>query len=116
MPIYEYKCPKCQKVFEEWLKVSEVHESAACPACGAESRHIISNTAFVLKGGGWYVTDYGYRKNKPEESASSDTNAASASASDSAKKAESPAASPAPATTPAAPASSNSKPSPCAAV
>jgi putative FmdB family regulatory protein len=66
MPIYEYACTKCENIFEEWLKFSEERESAACPRCGGEARRIISNTAFVLKGGGWYVTDYGYRKGVSE--------------------------------------------------
>ena len=67
MPVYEYTCPNCQNIFEEWLKVSEAAESAPCPKCGGKARHIISNTAFVLKGGGWYVTDYGYRKGASED-------------------------------------------------
>ena len=62
MPVYEYACSNCQNVFEKWLKVSEITETAFCPKCGNQAQHIISNTAFVLKGGGWYVTDYGYRK------------------------------------------------------
>jgi putative FmdB family regulatory protein len=66
MPIYEYNCSKCENVFEEWLKFSEERESMPCPRCGGEARRIISNTAFVLKGGGWYVTDYGYRKGRGE--------------------------------------------------
>ncbi len=66
MPIYEYQCPQCQAVFEEWLSVSEATETAPCPHCKTVATHIISNTAFVLKGGGWYVTDYGQRKNTHE--------------------------------------------------
>lgn len=62
MPIYEYQCPKCQHVFEEWLKASEMTETCACPQCGGMAHHIMSHTSFVLKGGGWYVDDYGYRK------------------------------------------------------
>jgi predicted nucleic acid-binding Zn ribbon protein len=29
-----------------------------CEVCGGQVRRLISNTAFVLKGSGWYVTDY----------------------------------------------------------
>ncbi len=64
MPIYEYKCPQCEHVFEEWLKSHVGVEQADCPKCGTESGQIISNTSFVLKGGGWYVTEYGGRKNQ----------------------------------------------------
>jgi putative FmdB family regulatory protein len=66
MPIYEYACANCRNVFEKWLKISESAESAPCPQCGSQGQRIISNTAFVLKGGGWYVTDYGYRKGASE--------------------------------------------------
>ncbi len=77
MPIYEYQCTGCQLVFEEWRKASEMTEECVCPQCGASATHILSQTAFVLKGGGWYVSDYGYRKNIKEDSA--DTPAASSS-------------------------------------
>ncbi len=31
---------------------------ATCEKCGGQVRRLISQTSFVLKGGGWYVTDY----------------------------------------------------------
>ncbi len=64
MPIYEYKCPQCNNVFEEWVKCHA--HTASCPECQAVAEQIISNTSFVLKGGGWYVTEYGNRKNEAE--------------------------------------------------
>lgn len=67
MPIYEYQCPKCGKVFEEWAKSSEAHKDAKCPVCGTPSPRIMSRTSFVLKGDGWYVSDYGYRKGITED-------------------------------------------------
>lgn len=57
MPIYEYCCIDCQQCFEEWQLDFEERE-IPCPVCGGNSKRLISNTAFVLKGGGWYVTDY----------------------------------------------------------
>ena len=68
MPIYEYKCPACGEVFEEFAKSSDAHKDAPCPKCGAQSPRIISRTSFVLKGDGWYVSDYGYRKGIKEDS------------------------------------------------
>jgi putative FmdB family regulatory protein len=57
MPIYEYCCEECQHIFEEWQKdFSE--RKMTCPVCGAQAKRLISNTAFILKGSGWYVTDY----------------------------------------------------------
>ena len=29
-----------------------------CTECGGELKKMITNTSFVLKGDGWYVTDY----------------------------------------------------------
>lgn len=62
MPIYEYRCQKCHNVFEEWLKHSDDTASTPCPNCRSEAERIISNTSFMLKGGGWYATEYGNRK------------------------------------------------------
>lgn len=70
MPIYEYQCPSCRKVFEEWTTVSEAHADRPCPECGAASSRVLSNTSFVLKGAGWYVSDYGYRKGVKDEDSS----------------------------------------------
>ncbi len=84
MPIYEYRCPKCQKVFEEWSHITEDHPEEPCPDCGTASLRIMSSTSFVLEGGGWYVTDYGYRKGvKDEKKDSSKDSAPAAKASDS---------------------------------
>lgn len=68
MPIYEYQCPDCGRVFEEWGKAAEAHKPEPCPNCGALSPRVISRTSFVLKGDGWYVSDYGYRKGISEDS------------------------------------------------
>ena len=77
MPIYEYQCPKCQHTFEEWVKASESHGQEPCPKCGEPSPRIMSHTSFVLKGGGWYVSDYGYRKGVKEEGGSTASSGAS---------------------------------------
>ena len=29
-----------------------------CSSCGGKLKKLITNTSFVLKGSGWYVTDY----------------------------------------------------------
>lgn len=61
MPIYEYGCMKCGKTHEIMQKFSDA-PMAVCPDCGGEVRKMISNTSFVLKGTGWYVTDYASNK------------------------------------------------------
>ena len=57
MPIYEYHCEKCGHEFEVLQKHFDVDEMP-CERCGAPAKRMISNTSFVLKGTGWYVTDY----------------------------------------------------------
>jgi len=57
MPIYEYKCSKCGHEFEVLQRSYDVDE-APCETCGAPGKRMMSNTSFVLKGTGWYVTDY----------------------------------------------------------
>jgi putative FmdB family regulatory protein len=57
VPTYEYECLKCRKVFELRQRISEpaltTHE-----ACGGAVRRLLSPAPFILKGEGWYVTDY----------------------------------------------------------
>ena len=62
MPIYEYRCEKCGNEFEEWQKFSDPAVDK-CPKCGGKSDRLISDSTFVLKGSGWYLTDYA-RKDK----------------------------------------------------
>jgi len=57
MPIYEYACEKCDKHTEVIQKITEA-PLTVCPDCKGRLRKMISNTSFVLKGTGWYVTDY----------------------------------------------------------
>jgi putative FmdB family regulatory protein len=58
MPIYEYKCEECGAEFEEWQKFSDPPVDT-CPTCGGKASRLISRSTFILKGTGWYVTDYG---------------------------------------------------------
>jgi putative FmdB family regulatory protein len=58
MPIYEYQCQKCGKEFEEWQRFSDPPVDK-CHKCGGKASRLISQSSFILKGSGWYVTDYG---------------------------------------------------------
>ena len=57
MPTYEYECLKCKRVFEIRQRISEP-ALTVCDVCGGEVRRLLSAAPFILKGGGWYVTDY----------------------------------------------------------
>lgn len=67
MPIYEYRCRDCHQIFEEWCRhIEEDSVAHSCPICSGEAKRLVSHTSFTLKGGGWYVTEYGSRKNTTE--------------------------------------------------
>ncbi len=91
MPLYEYRCGECREVSEFRMKISDPHPTD-CPACGQQSlRKIISNTAFQLKGGGWYNEGYDGRSNqkpKTDTPKSSDTSSQANSETSTATKPE----------------------------
>jgi putative FmdB family regulatory protein len=57
MPLYEYRCQRCEDVFEVIQRFSDepltVHEN-----CGGSVERLISAAALQFKGTGWYITDY----------------------------------------------------------
>ena len=57
MPTYEYECPKCPRVFEVRQRITEP-ALETCDRCGGPIHRLLSPAPFILKGGGWYVTDY----------------------------------------------------------
>ncbi len=61
MPIYEYECIKCHEVHEVIQEISE-EPLKNCPVCRGELKRLISQSSFILKGSGWYVTDYAKKK------------------------------------------------------
>ena len=72
MPIYEYGCMKCGKTHEIMQKFSDT-PLTVCPDCGGEVRKMISNTSFVLKGTGWYATDYASNKTTAKDKQTAST-------------------------------------------
>ena len=65
MPIYEYKCLKCEHQFEVIQRFSD-NPVETCPACNRKTvKKLVSAPSFRLKGGGWYETDFktGSKKN-----------------------------------------------------
>ncbi len=69
MPIYEYECKKCEEVFEV-LQTSSGDTPKKCASCGSKRiGRIMSRTSFILKGEGWYVTDYARKEQKQKENA-----------------------------------------------
>ena len=57
MPVYEYECQECKKVFEVQQKIVDKALSD-CPECQAPVKKLMSMSSFQLKGGGWYADGY----------------------------------------------------------
>jgi putative FmdB family regulatory protein len=82
MPVYEYACEKCGHEFEASQRITD-DPIRVCPACRARKvKRLISQTSFVLKGGGWYSDLYaskGKDAAKPESGAAESGEAAAKS-------------------------------------
>lgn len=78
MPFYEYQCQSCDQVTVVRQAMSDAklktcaqavklaaEPTKACGSAKAKVNRLISNSSFVLKGSGWYKTDY---SSKPKES------------------------------------------------
>ncbi len=75
MPVYEYECPECEKIFEVQQRMSD-DPLTQCPDCEGPVKKIMSRSSFQLKGGGWYAD--GYSSTRPaakKESAASEKSA-----------------------------------------
>ncbi len=82
MPIYEYQCRKCGKKFEVFQGVTD-GEVKDCRFCEGSVDKLVSLSSFHLKGGGWYVTDYGGKKPSSPDTSSSEGSSSESSASSS---------------------------------
>ena len=68
MPTYEYRCLKCKKTFDEFQSI-KAEALKKCKYCkGKVERIISSGGGFILKGSGFYATDY----RKPDYKAKQD--------------------------------------------
>ena len=73
MPTYEYKCTKCEEIYEIFQKMTDV-PLKECPVCGGELQKVISGgIGIIFKGSGFYTTD----NKHPSATASSSSPASS---------------------------------------
>ncbi len=58
MPIYEYECSKGH-VFELMVSINGPDpKTCQVDGCRSKARRLVSASGFILKGNGWYATDY----------------------------------------------------------
>jgi putative FmdB family regulatory protein len=64
MPTYDYRCPKCDALFEVVQRMKD-RPGAKCPKCGAKAvRQLSAGHGLVFKGSGFYITDYKHKEDK----------------------------------------------------
>lgn len=73
MPVYEYECDACRKVFEVQQRMADAPLSS-CPECEGSVKKVMSMSSFQLKGGGWYADGYA----SPQKVAASGSTASTA--------------------------------------
>jgi putative FmdB family regulatory protein len=88
VPTYEYECGGCHRVFEIRQRISDP-PLTICDACGGSVRRLLSAAPFILKGDGWYVTDYpSDSRKKAMDAEKSSTTASDASSSEKSDKSD----------------------------
>lgn len=80
MPIYEYQCQSCGRRFEVKQKMTDPPISR-CAHCGMAVTKVVSASAIMFKGSGWYVTDYSDKLKPPSQSDTAEKDAGGAKAS-----------------------------------
>src|SRR2546422_11738392 len=56
MPLYEYRCTRCDHLFEVHHEVGGT--PGPCPVCGGPARRGFSSGGVIFKGSGVYTTDH----------------------------------------------------------
>jgi len=57
VPTYEYQCESCHQTYDAFQRITEA-PLTVCKFCSGPVRRLLSPAPFILKGNGWYVTDY----------------------------------------------------------
>ena len=60
MPLYEYRCERCNQRVEVIQKFSD-RPLETCQHCGGKLERLLSASSIQFKGTGWYVTDYAHK-------------------------------------------------------
>ena len=97
MPLYEYRCLKCDRHTDKIENVNGPHLKK-CPHCGGKVESVITAPAIQFKGSGWYVNDYGKKTSGGDSSKSEKSDRAEkAEKGEKSEKSEKPESKPAPA-------------------
>jgi putative FmdB family regulatory protein len=72
LPLYEYRCLKCDRHTDKIENVNGPHLKK-CPHCGGKVESVITAPAIQFKGSGWYVNDYGKKTSGGDSSKSKES-------------------------------------------
>lgn len=62
MLTYTYKCDDCEHKFEQCQKITD-DPLIYCPECNEPKlKRVITGSTFILKGTGWYETDFKHKQ------------------------------------------------------
>ena len=87
MPTYQYRCTTCRREFEE-LQAITAAPLTDCPKCDGNVERVISGGGgFLLKGTGFYKTDY--RDKRYKDASKKDNDSALPKSTSSDKKSDS---------------------------
>ena len=79
MPTYLYHCCDCREDFEEFQSITD-RPIEVCPKCDGKAERIITGgVGFLLKGSGFYATDYRSAQYKKDAAADKTTGPAASS-------------------------------------
>ena len=56
MPLYVYRCTRCDHLFEVYHAVGGT--PGPCPVCGGPARRVFTSVGLIFKGSGFHTTDY----------------------------------------------------------
>ena len=66
MPLYEFECKNCGAIIEKLMKISDSNPEICDHCQGGPLVKLMSRTNFVLKGQGWYETDFKHNGKNPK--------------------------------------------------
>jgi putative FmdB family regulatory protein len=90
LPLYEYKCLKCDRHTDRIEKLAGPFLKK-CPHCNGKVERVMAPSAIQFKGSGWYATDYAAKKTAPSDGSKADTPAATDAGKSESKTKEAPA-------------------------
>lgn len=71
MPSYDYKCSSCGRIKEFIARIDQIQLIGSCNCFRKEEAFFIRMfsppKSFILRGKGWYITEYGTKKDIKED-------------------------------------------------